>query len=73
MPSIHDAKYQAMIKRLELARKACGYTQECVAEKLEKPQRYVSKIENCERRLDVLELKRFLEVYALKSSDIFDD
>ncbi len=65
MSSIHSKEYRDLIARLIAARKAAGLTQVEVAEKLGKPQSYVSKIENCQRRVDVLELKNFSEIYDL--------
>ena len=38
-------------------------TQKEVADKLGKPQSFISKIESVERRLDVVELKRFIKIY----------
>ena len=38
------------------ARKKTGLTQAVVAERLQKPQSFVAKYENGERRLDVIEL-----------------
>lgn len=52
------------------ARIEAGFTQEQVAEKLGKPQSYVSKSEAGERRLDVTELKKFAWLYQ-KSINYF--
>jgi transcriptional regulator with XRE-family HTH domain len=43
-------------------------TQKEVADKLAKPQSYISKIESGERRLDVVELKRFIKIYKKPSN-----
>lgn len=61
MSSIHSKEYRDLIARLIAARKAAGLTQVEVAEKLGKPQSYVSKIENCQRRVDVLELSKLTQ------------
>ena len=55
MKSIYSKDYEAVISALVAARKAAGVTQVQLAEKLGKPQSYVSKIENRERRLDIVE------------------
>ncbi|HNE92236.1 MAG TPA: helix-turn-helix transcriptional regulator [Agitococcus sp.] len=53
--TIYQESYQAFIKQLVLARKACGLTQMQVAEKLSKPQSYIAKVEGADRKLDVME------------------
>lgn len=59
MKSTYSEKYQALLVLLVTERKARGITQAALAEKLQQPQSFVSKIENGERRLDVIE---FLEM-----------
>jgi transcriptional regulator with XRE-family HTH domain len=60
---VYEAEYQEIIQRLRLARVEAGLSQQAVAEKMSKPQSYVSKIESGERRLDVAEIKKFAEIY----------
>ncbi len=57
--SVFTEKYERFRKRLVASRKAKGLTQMHVAERLGKPQSFVSKYERGERRLDLVE---FLEV-----------
>lgn len=57
--SVFSADYERFRKLLVRARKASGLTQGDVAERLSRPQSFVSKYERGERRLDVVE---FLEV-----------
>lgn len=57
--SIHSKSYARFLKLLITTRKKAGLTQVDVATKLSRPQSFVSKYENGERRLDVIE---FLEV-----------
>lgn len=64
MSTIHSEEYQAMIKKLIKARKEAGFTQVEVAKKLGVHQSFISKIETCQRRVDVLELGRLLELYG---------
>jgi len=45
-------------------REEAGMTQRDAAEALGRPQSYVAKSETGERRVDVIELLRFAEVYA---------
>ena len=52
---IHDSRYRWVIERLVDVRKRQGLSQEAVAERLGKPQQYVSRYETGERRLDIFE------------------
>ena len=54
------------MQNLIKARQGFGLTQVDVAEKLKKPQSFVSKIERGERRLDVVELEMFAKLYKKK-------
>lgn len=68
--SIYRAEYKKVVDNLRKARKEAGLKQEDVAQKLDKPQSYISKIERGERRLDVIELKAFARLYK-KPLDYF--
>jgi transcriptional regulator with XRE-family HTH domain len=57
--SVFTPEYDKFQLLLIQARKTAGLTQVELAERLRKPQSYVSKFERGERRLDVIE---FLEV-----------
>jgi len=59
-----------VVENLRKAREDAGLRQEDVAQKLGKPQSYISKIERGERRIDVVELKAFARLYK-KSLDYF--
>jgi len=52
---IHDDRYRRLIERLTEARKSAGLSQVALAERLGKPQQFVSRYEVGERRLDVFE------------------
>lgn len=58
-------KYQKFRELLISARKETGLTQEALALRLSKPQSYVSKYENGERRLDVVEFLTIAEVLSI--------
>ena len=62
--NIYSEDYKKVIEKLKQARTDAGLTQEQVAEKLGKPQSYVSKSEAGERRLDITELKAFAGLYS---------
>ena len=61
--SVYTKDYKEIINRLKQARIDAGFSQQVVADKLGKPQSYISKIESGERRLDVAEIKKFAEIY----------
>lgn len=56
MYSIHRQKYKKIISMLVEKRKASGITQKQLASKMHLRQVIISKIETCERRIDLLEL-----------------
>jgi len=62
--TIHSTEYRNVVEKLKKARKESGLTQKEVAEKLKKPQSYVSKAEAGEQRLDIIELKSFAKTYS---------
>jgi transcriptional regulator with XRE-family HTH domain len=53
--SLKSAEYARLISLLVAARKAADMTQQVLAEKLERPQSFVAKYENGERRIDLIE------------------
>lgn len=62
--SLHSSEYQAFRFAIAEAREKADLTQADLAKRLGKPQSFVSKYENGERRLDVIE---FLTVcHAIK-------
>lgn len=58
--SLSDPRYRAMIDRLVALRHDAGLTQRDVAERLNEPRAYVSKIEQSQQRLDPLQLIEWL-------------
>ena len=61
--SLYSKEYRNVVTKLRAARTEANLTQSEVAQKLKKPQSYVSKIERGERRLDVTELATIGELY----------
>lgn len=61
MSSIHDPRYRKLIEKLILMRELSNITQAELAVSLNKPQSYIAKVENFDRRLDVLELYDWLK------------
>jgi transcriptional regulator with XRE-family HTH domain len=55
MKSIADPRYLEIVASFRAAREKVGLSQEELASRLGKPQSFISKVETCERRLDMLE------------------
>ena len=70
MRSIHNPRYLEFIARLRRARKACGLTQRELAERLARPQSFVSKVETCERRLDLIEAAAWCVAVGVAIDDV---
>ncbi len=51
------------VEKLQKARLEAGLRQIDIAKKLKRTQSYVSRVEVDEQRLDILELKKFAELY----------
>jgi transcriptional regulator with XRE-family HTH domain len=64
MKSIHDPRYVQFIELLIQARETAEITQVELGKRLAKHQSYVAKVENLDRRLDIVELVDWL--HALK-------
>ena len=67
--SISDPKYEIFRRLLIEYRLKQGVTQTQLAERLGRPQSFVSKYENGERRLDLIE---FLDIAGALEIDPFD-
>lgn len=66
MPNpLHSPQYEVFRRLLVKARQESGLTQVEVAERLEKPQSFVSKIERGERRLDFPEFIRLADALGI--------
>ena len=68
--SIYSKDYRNVIEKLKKARLDAGLKQSDAAQKLKKPQSYISKIERGERRVDITELKELAKIYK-KSINFF--
>ena len=67
--TVHSKQNSQLCALLTEARKKAGYTQQQLADILQKPQSFVAKYELGERRLDVIEfltISKILKVDAAK-------
>ncbi|KYQ79711.1 DNA-binding protein [Acinetobacter lactucae] len=69
MSSIHDPRYIGLINCLIKIREERKVTQVQLASSLKKHQSYVAKIENLDRRIDLIELKDWLNALNIKFSE----
>ncbi len=60
MKSIHDERYRRMIRHLVTCREQRKVTQDSLANQLSRQQSFIAKVENLDRRLDVVELVDWL-------------
>ncbi|MGM3161459.1 helix-turn-helix domain-containing protein [Dickeya undicola] len=70
MASIYSDEYQIVIKALREARIAKGITQGNLALALDRPQSFIAKVENGERRLDIVEFIHIARLLSLDPSGI---
>ncbi len=61
MSSLHDPRYRALIEKLIKLRESKVMTQVELASSLKKPQSYITKVENFDRRIDIIELQDWLK------------
>ena len=61
--TIRSKEYAVFVEKLRKARLEAGLRQIDVSKKLKRTQSYVSRVEMGEQRLDVLELKKFAQLY----------
>ena len=63
--SIHTDEYQLFIKLLRKYREDACVTQGQLAAELDVSQAVISKIESCERRLDIIELRKICKILGV--------
>ncbi|MCX6565132.1 MAG: helix-turn-helix transcriptional regulator [Candidatus Aminicenantes bacterium] len=61
--TIYSKEHSSLVDRLKKARLEAGLDQAAVAKLLKKSQSYISKIESGQRRVDVIQLKKFADIY----------
>jgi len=70
MKSIYADDYKITIEKLKKARLSAGLTQVDTSKKLNKSQSYISKVENSQRRIDVIELKELAKLYKINPAEL---
>jgi len=69
MKSIHDPRYNEFIEQLILERWSRKITQEQLSSFLGRPQSYVAKVENLDRRVDVVETRDWLMALGISPAE----
>jgi transcriptional regulator with XRE-family HTH domain len=67
--SIFSVGQEKLQKLLRQVRTDAGFTQIELADKLRRPQSFVSKYESGERRLDLIELRQICETLKISLAD----
>lgn len=70
--SLHRHQYDLFRKLLIEAREQAQLTQTQVAQRLGKPQSYVSKYERGERRLDFTEFLELADIFAINPTEFIE-
>lgn len=70
MNNIYNEDYIELVTRLRVARKNNGVTQLELANRLNVHQSFISKVENCERKLDVLEFFEWAKALEVPWKDL---
>ncbi|EEJ0026024.1 MULTISPECIES: helix-turn-helix domain-containing protein [Klebsiella] len=65
MTSVYSDDYQSVISALKQARVRQNITQTAIATALGRPQSFIAKVENGERRLDVVEFIRLAQLLGM--------
>lgn len=71
--SIHSHLYHQVIGRLRSKRERKGVAQSQLADLLDVNQAFVSKIETCDRRLDIIELHHICQVLGISFVDFIQE
>lgn len=67
---IYSKDHKFLVEQLKKARRDSGLEQIEVAKLLKKTQSYISKVESGQRKIDVMQLRKFSKIYK-KNLDFF--
>jgi transcriptional regulator with XRE-family HTH domain len=70
---VQQKQHKAVGAALAAARERAGLTQQALADRLRKPQSFVSNYESGQRRIDVLELIRIAGELGANPAKVFQD
>jgi transcriptional regulator with XRE-family HTH domain len=70
--TLRRPEHKALMAVIGATRREAGLTQRELGKRLHKPHSYVAKIENGERRLDVVEFVEIAEALQIKPGVLFD-
>lgn len=73
MKSVHLQSYKKLLKYLTSKRLLLGVTQLDLSSLLNKPQSFVSKYENGERRLDIIEAIEICNALKINPHELIDE
>ena len=71
--SIYSKRHEVLIGCLVKARKTAGLTQQALGDRLGKPQSFIAKYENGERRLDVAEFVEIAEALDADTAEMIGE
>lgn len=63
MSNIYTKEHEYLVEQLKKAREDAGLSQKEVADKLGVTQSYVSKVEAGQRRVDIVQLKKYAKIF----------
>ncbi|WP_373240603.1 helix-turn-helix domain-containing protein [Kluyvera ascorbata] len=72
MTSVYSIEYQMVIKALREVRVAGHITQEELGKALGRPQSFIAKVENGERRLDIVEFVHLCRLVGIDPASIIN-
>jgi transcriptional regulator with XRE-family HTH domain len=71
MKTIYSQEHKILVKKLIKAREDANLRQEDVAKLLGKTQSFISKLESGQRRIDLVQIKEFANIYKKPASFFF--
>ena len=63
MKTIYSQEHKILVKKLIKAREDANLRQDDVAKLLKKTQSFISKLESGQRRIDLVQIKEFANIY----------